>query len=242
MPSQLLMIWECAKTQDPEPNIMLHKTRGIVFRFTKYSETSIIVTIFTESFGLQSYIVNGVRSKSSKNKIALFQPLTLLDLVVYHRENADILRIKEVRCLYAFQTIHQDIRKSTIALFLSEILNRAVKDQSHAEEIGEFIIDSLTALDQLPHVENFHLIFLLKLSRFLGFGPQTHADFQDGWVLSKAEGDLLKELIDAGYDSPIKIGYAERKNILDALLRFYASHVENLGEIRSVEVLKEILN
>src|SRR5882672_9146695 len=129
---------------------MLHKTRGIVFRFTKYGDSSIIVTIFTELFGLQTYIVNGVRSKSSKSKIALFQPLTLLDLVVYHRENANILRIKEVRCLYPYQTIHLDIRKSTIALFLSEILNRAVKDQSHAEEIGEFIINSLTALDQLP--------------------------------------------------------------------------------------------
>ena len=90
---------------------MLHKTRGIVFRFTKYGETSIIVNIFTELFGLQSYIVNGVRSASAKNKIALYQPLTLLDLVVYHRENVNILRIKEVKCLHAYQTI-QD-RKST---------------------------------------------------------------------------------------------------------------------------------
>ncbi|MBA4056317.1 MAG: DNA repair protein RecO, partial [Marivirga sp.] len=71
---------------------MLHKTRGVVFRFTKYGETSIIVNIFTELFGLQGYIVNGVRSKSGKNRIALYQPLTLLDLVVYHRENANINR------------------------------------------------------------------------------------------------------------------------------------------------------
>ena len=88
---------------------MLFKTRGIVFRFTKYGESSIIVTIFTEMFGLQSYIVNGVRDKTSKNKIALYQPLTLLDLVVYHRENATIFRIKEVKCLHPYQTIHQDI-------------------------------------------------------------------------------------------------------------------------------------
>ena len=116
---------------------MLYKTRGIVFRFTKYGETSIIVNIFTEMFGLQSYMVNSVRSKSSKNKIALYQPLTLLDLVVYHRENANILRIKELKCLYPYQTIHRDIRKSAIALFLNEILNKAVKDQSHADEIRQ---------------------------------------------------------------------------------------------------------
>ena len=81
---------------------MLHKTQGVVFRFTNYSETSIIVNIFTSAFGLQSYIVNGARGKSGKGKIALYQPLTLLDLVVYHRENASILRIKEVKCIHPY--------------------------------------------------------------------------------------------------------------------------------------------
>lgn len=174
--------------------------------------------------------------------MALFQPLTLLDLVVYHRENADILRIKEARCFYPYQSFHHDIKKSTIALFLSELLNRSVKDQSHAEEIGEFIINSLIALDQMESTENFHLIFLLKLSRFLGFGPQSLSDLPEAWMLSETEAGLLTQLLEAELDSPIKMGYAERKNILDVLLRLYASHVENLGEIRSVEVLKEILN
>src|SRR6185436_14709858 len=103
---------------------MLHKTRGIVFRFTRYGETSIIVTMFTELFGLQTYIVNGVRSKSAKNKIALYQPLTLLDLVVYHKDNAPILRIKELQCAHPFQSLTEDVKKSTLALFLNELLNR----------------------------------------------------------------------------------------------------------------------
>ena len=110
---------------------MLHKTRGVVFRFTKYGETSIIVTLFTELFGLQSYIVNGVRSKSGKNKIALFQPLTLLDLVVYHREHANLNRIKEVKCLYPFQSIPTDIKKSALAIFIIEVINKTVKEESH---------------------------------------------------------------------------------------------------------------
>src|SRR5260221_1434766 len=126
---------------------MLHKTQGFVFRFTNYSETSIIVNIFTSAFGLQSYIVNGARGKSSKDKIALYQPLTLLDLVVYHRENASILRIKEVKCLHAYQTISADFKKSTIALFLNEILNKTVKEQTHAAELCDFLINSFTHLD-----------------------------------------------------------------------------------------------
>ena len=114
---------------------MIFKTRGIVFRFTKFKETSIIVTIFTEEFGLQSYIVNGVRSKSAKNRIALYQPLTLLNLVVYHRENANIERIKEISCLYPYRTLTTDVKKSTLAMFLNELLNKTVRDESHTAEI-----------------------------------------------------------------------------------------------------------
>ncbi|NOT75527.1 MAG: DNA repair protein RecO [Cyclobacteriaceae bacterium] len=221
---------------------MLHKTRGVVFRLTKYGETSIIVSIFTELFGLQSYIVNSVRTKSSKNKIALFQPLTLLDLVVYHRENADILRIKEVKVLYAYQTIHHDIRKSAIAMFLNEFLNRSVKDQSHAEEICEFLIQSLKALDEISQPENFHLIFLIRLSRFLGFGPQTTEEVLGVWLLSNKEESTLKELLVAEYDTLIQMNYTSRKNLLEALLRFYSTHIDNFGEIKSIQVLKEMFN
>jgi DNA repair protein RecO (recombination protein O) len=221
---------------------MLHKTRGVVFRFTKYGETSIIVNIFTELFGLQSYIVNGVRSKAAKNKIALFQPLTLLDLVVYHRENASILRIKEVKCLHFYQTLTSDIRKSAIALFVNEIINKAVKDQSHAEEICQFLIDALVALDRSQSPENFHLTFLLKLSRYLGFGPQTNDEVLGAWLISEEEEQALKKLLTADFDQKIVLSYGERKNLLESLLRFYATHIDNFGEVKSVQVLKDVLS
>src|SRR6187401_292767 len=150
---------------------MLHKTRGVVFRFTRYGETSIIVNIFTEMFGLQSYIVNGVRSASARNKIALYQPLTLLELIVYHRPNANINRIKEARCLHPYQTITSDVRKSAIALFLNELLNKTVKDESHAADLCTFMINSFVMLDAIDrNAENFHLFFMIRLSRLLGFG------------------------------------------------------------------------
>src|SRR5688572_33382273 len=126
---------------------MLHKTRGVVFRFTKYGETSIIVTLFTELFGLQSYIVNGVRSKSGKNKIALFQPLTLLELIVYHREHANINRIKEIKCLHPYQSIPFDIKKSSLMMFINEVINKAVKEESHASDLCNFLIQSFITLD-----------------------------------------------------------------------------------------------
>src|SRR5688572_9797502 len=152
---------------------MLYKTRGIVFRFVKFGETSIIVTIFTELFGLQSYIVNGVRSKSAKNKIALYQPLTLLNLVAYHRENVNIERIREIQCFHPYQTLNADIPKSAMALFITELINKTVKDESHTHEMFGFLSNSLIAIDSLKTgFENSHLIFMIKLSRLLGFGAQ----------------------------------------------------------------------
>jgi DNA repair protein RecO (recombination protein O) len=222
---------------------VLYKTRGIVFRFTKYAESSIIVTIFTEQFGLQTYIVNSVRSKSGKGKIALFQPLTLLELIVYHKENATILRIKEVKCFYPYQTVTSDFRKSTVALFLNEIINKAVKDQSHAMEIGDFLFNSFIALDQLPtNIENFHLIFLMRLSKLLGFGPTLTSEIQTPFFANDKEELLLQQLLTADYLTPLSMNQLQRRNLLDVLLRFYATHVDNFGELKSLSVVRELIN
>lgn len=221
---------------------MLHKTQGIVFRFTKYGDSSIIVTIFTELFGLQTYIVNGVRSKSAKGKIALYQPLTLLDLVVYFKENANIKRIKEVRCLHQYQTLQTDIRKSSIAMFINEILNKTVREEHHAQELFDFLRDSLVSLDdQKSDFENFHLIFLIKLSRFLGFGAHDSFEVLGGRLIGKEEEVILNKLITAEYPDVFAITNIQRRTLLEILIRFYAVHIDSLGEIRSVHVLKEVM-
>jgi DNA repair protein RecO (recombination protein O) len=222
---------------------MLHKTRGIVFRFTKYAESSIIVTIFTEQFGLQTYIVNSARSKSGKGKIALYQPLTLLELVVYHKENANILRIKEVKCFHPYQTLTSDFRKSTIALFLNEVVNKAVKEQSHTQELGNFLFNSLIALDSLQsNIENFHLIFLIQLSRYLGFGAHKPGEILTPFFKDDKEENILNQLLTADYDMIILITQIQRRNLLDVLLRFYTLHIDGFGEIKSLAVVRELIN
>lgn len=221
---------------------MLHKTRGIVFRFTKYGESSIIVTIFTELFGIQTYIVNGIRSKNSKGKIALFQPLTLLDLVVYYKENANIKRIKEVKCAHQYQALTTDIRKSIIAIFISEMLNKTVKDETHAQEIFEFLFHALMLLDhQQNSVENFHLVFLIKLSRFLGFGAHQADEILGARILDSEEEAILKNLLQADFTEQIVMTNVQRRNLLEAILRFYTLHIESLGEIKSVQVLRDVM-
>jgi DNA repair protein RecO (recombination protein O) len=222
---------------------VIHKTKGVVFRFTRYGETSIIVTIFTEVFGLQSYIINGVRSKTARNKIALYQPLMLLDLVVYHREHANLERIKEVKCLYPYSTLLTDIHKSTIAMFLTEVLNKTVKEESHTSEMFEFISTSLMSLDTMKEgFENFHLIFLLKLSRLLGFGANHNYEVVGGKMTSQENEKVLQVLLNMQYTDRLQLSVVQRREILDVIVKFYADHIENFGELKSTQVLKEVLS
>jgi DNA repair protein RecO (recombination protein O) len=186
--------------------------------------------------------VNGVRSKTAKNKIALYQPLTLLNLVAYHRENANIERIKEISCFHPYQTLTADIKKSTMAMFITELINKTVKDESHTHDMFEFLSDSLIAIDLLETgYENAHLIFMIKLSRYLGFGVQYVNEVVGGKFTDEETENALKELVKADFNEPVMLTHAQRRNVLDLLLRFYADHIENLGEIRSVQVLRDVL-
>jgi DNA repair protein RecO (recombination protein O) len=221
---------------------MLAHTHGVVFRFVKYGETSIIVTIFTAQFGLQAYIVNGVRSKSGKGKIALYQPLTPLDLVVYHKETTTIMRIKEAKCIYPYREISRDVRKTTIALFIEELINKAIKEESHAHELCDFLVESLITLDQIQKPENFHLIFMVMLSRHLGFQPMDPHEVLGGRVMDFDEEHVLEALLNSGYTSDLNLTNIQRRNILDALIRFYSMHIDNFGNMKSLSVLREILS
>jgi DNA repair protein RecO (recombination protein O) len=194
-------------------------------------------------FGLQSYIVNGVRSTAARNKIALYQPLTLLELVVYHRPNANINRIKEVRCLHPYQTITADVRKSAIALFLNELLNKTVKEESHAADLCTFLINSLVMLDTIDrNTENFHLLFMIRLSRLLGFGAFNVNEVLGVRVVDQETERLLEEMLDGGYDKPLIISNAKRREILELLIKFFADHIGTLGDLRSLLVLREVLS
>jgi DNA repair protein RecO (recombination protein O) len=187
--------------------------------------------------------VNGVRSSSARNKIALYQPLTLLDLVVYHRPQANINRIKEVRCLYPYQSITSDVRKSAIAIFLNELMNKTIKEESHAGELCSFVINSMIVLDTIDQgAENFHLLFMIKLSRLLGFGAFNVNEVLGVRVVDEETEKLIETMLMASYDDPLIMSNTKRREILDLLIKFYSDHLENLGEMRSLHVLREVLS
>ncbi|WP_353128631.1 DNA repair protein RecO [Parapedobacter pyrenivorans] len=239
---------------------MLHKTRGIVLKSTNYSESSVVAQIFTEKFGLQSYIINGARRPKAKIGVTILQPLHLLDMVVYHRENTSLQRISEARQKPPFQTIPYDIAKSAVVLFLNEILYKCLRQQSTDEPLFDYVFNAVSWLDTLEKMPpNFHLLFLLKLSRYLGFHPalpkssQTFFDLKDGvfcsslpahaLVLQEPHTSQLAALLACSFDrlGSLQISLVDRRFLLEKLIDFYRFHVENMGEIKSHGVLEEVL-
>ena len=225
---------------------MLQKTRGIVINYLRYRETSVIVKIYTEEFGLQSYIENSVRTPKARNKIALFQSLTLLELVVYHRPDGGLTRLSEVRCHTPFSSLPYDFYKASMALFLTEVLSKALKEEAGNAVLFAFLFDSILIFDQLEaDFENFHLQFLLKLSRYLGFEPESAEEIFGQLELvarpQPEETQLLDQLIRSRYGERIKVSHWLRRNALDYIVAFYRLHVENFGEIKSLSVLQEVM-
>src|ERR1700742_301470 len=151
----------------------LHKTRGIVLRTVKYGETSLVVSIYTELFGIQSYLVNGVRtsSKKSQGKANLFQPAAILQLVVYHNELKKLHRIKESGWAHLYEHIFFDVVKNAVAMYVVELLSKCLKQPETNNELFLFVEDVLIHLDKSEHSEmaNYPLFFAIHLATFLGF-------------------------------------------------------------------------
>ena len=229
---------------------MLYSTQGIVFGSTKFKETSIIVKIYTEQFGMQSYLVNGVRSNKSRGKSALYQPLSLLNMVVYNKPGKDIQRVSEAKFALTYRSIPFNPFKRTIGIFLTEILGKVLREESHNSNVFKFIFHSLELFDtQTINIQNFHLQLLIKTTHQIGFGPENGEDFvhqisDSGYsvTIDANEETLLTELMNKPYGSELTVGNVARRTLLDHILKFYQIHLGSLGEIKSLKVLKDIVS
>ena len=239
---------------------MLATTEGIVLHFIKYGESSVIATIYTREFGRQSYIVNAARSKKSKNKASLLQPLFFVDLVTYQKQNRDIQRVKEIKSSQTYQNIPFDIAKSTQAIFISEMLYKTLNEQESFPEMFDFIKNSLLYFDLMENgFANFHLYFLFRLTEYLGFLPDTNRIGFEAWFdlrkgavvpfepshplfVNKEVTEYLCTLSTLKIQeiSDFKISRNLRENLLSKLIEYYQLHFDNLGEIKSIGVLKEV--
>ncbi len=245
---------------------MIFKTKGIVLRAIKYGETSLVVTIYTELFGLQSYMVNGVRTftKRGPGKANLFQPAAILDLVIYHNELKNLQRLKEFKWSYLYENIHFDVRKNSIALFMVELLQKSIRQPETNEALFYFIEDAFLHLDKINDtvLANYPLFFALHLTSFFGFRMSddysptnnildlqegqfvhespVHAHFVEG-QFSYITSQLLK--IMQPYElEQLKLHHEFRRSLLQAYQLYYALHIPDFGTMKTLPVLQEVLS
>ncbi|MFH1321048.1 MAG: DNA repair protein RecO [Bacteroidota bacterium] len=240
---------------------MTYKTRGIVLHHIKYSETSVIAKVYTEQFGIQSYLINRVRSRSSKIKANVFQPLSLMEMVVYHKENGGLQRVNEVTNSHLFTSIPYDIAKCSIAFFIAEILYRSIREEEANSSLFQFLFNSIQILDlTTSNCANFHLIFMLQLTKHLGFYPNgnytdknKYFDLKDGTFLSEQPqhphymtpglSECLSQLLRMNFESfdSFKINKNNRKSVLVKLIEYYELHLIRMKEVKSHLVLESVL-
>lgn len=212
---------------------MLTKTQGIVFNFIKYKETSIIVKIFTRKLGVQSYIVNGVRTRGKTNKISYFQPLNLVDLVVYNNTKTELHRISEIQFFIKYKTIPIDVKKSAINLFLAETLNKMLMEQEENPALFDFIVAALTQFDDLTsEYTEFHIFILLNVLDYLGHSIPFDLTSENEKMLSDIKTKTTLP----------NLNRKKRTELLNFVLQFYKEHSQLQLNLKSLPVLESIFN
>lgn len=235
---------------------MLVKTKAIVISSLRYQEKSLIVKCFTQSDGLKSYFVKSAfSSKKSSQKIAYFQPLTILEIEANHKNKGTLEHFKEIKLASAYHSINTDVIKSTIAIFTSEILHHSIHEEEKNEDLFIFLETALLWLDTHEETANFHLILLIEITKFLGFYPDVSDieyqffDTKEGCFtpflgincLTEHETFLFKKLIGLKFDGNQKVFNAtERQLLLKILLDYYSSHLDGFKKPKSLDVLKEV--
>jgi DNA repair protein RecO (recombination protein O) len=216
--------------------------------------------MYTDLFGRQAYLASSIKGKKAKFRSNLLQPLSLLEMEAYYKERRELQRLKEIRNYIPYHSIPVDPYKSSQAMFLAEILYKVLREEDPNPDLFNFLVHSLQFLDVAEeHTVDFHLLFLLQLTRYLGFYPENrqaedsnlfdmrngqfkesislHPDFFD-----ESSSATLNILLDASFESlnKVKISHEERVKFLEFLMDFYRLHISGFGRVKSLSVLNEI--
>ena len=238
---------------------MLVDTKAIVLSSIKYGDNSLIVKCITEESGCKSYMLRGVlTSKRGKIRKSFFQPLSQLKIIANHNSKGNLNSIKDVEMAYSYKSIYSNIYKQSIALFLSEMLNSSLQEEEENRAIYQYLEASLTWLDIHDDFANFHLLFLLNLTKYLGFYPDaTNSNFEyfdlEQGVFTRNLGygkNLIKEgvlsdfkmLLGINFDElhKVKLNAKKRQEILTVLIQYFGLHLTGFKTPKSLEVLKAV--
>lgn len=231
---------------------MIQSTKGICLHFYKYSESSVIAKIFTEKFGLQSYVMKGARNKKSKNKLNLLYPLNHVLLEVTNNKKREIQYVKEINRVGNLSNINLNMNKRFISMFVSEVLMKVLVESEKEDSIFSFVCETVKTIENSDILsKNFSLLFLLQLSSYLGFFPSSENsdknlfDLENGcftnqsayYNISGENKEYFKSLL---LNKEVSIPYINRKELLKSLQKYYSLHHYNIENLKSYEVIESL--
>ncbi len=239
---------------------MLTKTNAIVLSKLKYRDNDLIVKCYTQNRGVVSYILRGIfKSKKSFSQVSYFQPLTQLQIEESYKSNHSLQTIKDIKLFYHYQSVHTNIFKGSIAMFLAEVLSSVLKEEEENKTLYQYLETSLQWLDHQDEFSNFHLLFLLKLTKHLGFYPDvsninssffnlSSGVFQNNKVgvysISGENLNILKQLLGIKFDAinTIKVNSTQRQSFLSMLLLYFELHLGDFKKPKSLKVFNQVFN
>lgn len=237
---------------------MLQKTEGIVLKTLKYSESSVITKVFTREYGLNSFIIPGIRSSRNKSKSNLFQPLQILELDVYYHPHKSLLKLKEYRPGHIYTNLYTDMIRQSVTIFAIEVLTKCIHENEVNEQLYDymrgFLLDtdiSTASKNMMPH------LFLLEISNILGFMPYIEVPFEDRpyfnieagvfekspdfaqVTIDRKEARLIFDFLEKNYEDFTK---TERLKILEILLIYFKYHIPNFKQVTSLDIIRQIFS
>jgi len=238
---------------------MLVKTKAILLRHVRYSDNSLIAHFYTQEYGRLSVMVKGISSKKGSAKFNYFQPLNIFNTEIYHYDNRELHNLKEMSLAYIPGKIPGDIHRTSVALFISEILNNVIREEDVNRMLYDFIESSVITLDEMTAgISNFHLWFLVAFTDYAGIGP-SHTTINDGYFdmltgqfttfrpthpdfIEPQNAKVLNRLLQMPAEeiSSLRMSGEQRTDLLEQLLKYYSLHLTGIREIRSLQVLKDV--
>ncbi|AEH00702.1 DNA repair protein RecO [Lacinutrix sp. 5H-3-7-4] len=239
---------------------MIATTNAIVLSKLKYKDNDLIVKCYTQEFGIVSYLLRGVlKSKKKGSKVAYYQLLTQLHLVTDYKQARGLQYVKEVKINHLYSNLHTNILKSAIVLFLAEVLSTTLQEEEQNATLYNYLETTLQWLDTNDRYSNFHLLFLLNLTKHLGFYPDITdinlpyfnlqaGEFQDmsssKYCISGENLTLLKTLLGTTFDAleEVKMNSKQRQSFLAIILLYFELHLGSFKKPKSLQVFNDVFN
>ena len=238
---------------------MLIKTKAILLHHVRYADNSLIAQFYTKEYGRLSVMVKGISSKKGSAKFNYFQPLNIFNTEIYHYDNRELNNLKEMSLAYIPQMISGDIRRTSVALFISEVLYNVIREEDVNVRLYDFIESSIITLDSMTAgLSNFHLWFLVAFTDYAGIGP-SHTSMNDSYFdmltgqftsvqpmhpdfLEPRNSEVLNQLLQMPAEeiASLRMSGEERTDLLERILKYYSLHLTGIRQIRSLQVLKDI--